>query len=103
MQRELESQWILKSLEEPCAEELMCHSKGYSGGRREITEYLIEALNQNLTPVVCEKGSVGACGDLSPMSQIALSLMGEGEMIVEGNIIDSKEALKCYRIKTSRT
>ena len=69
------------------------HSKGYSGGRKEITEYLIEALNQNLTPVVCEKGSVGACGDLSPMSQIALSLMGEGEMIVKGSIIDSKDAL----------
>ena len=69
------------------------HSKGYSGGRKEITEYLIEALNRNLTPVVCEKGSVGACGDLSPMSQIALSLMGEGEMIVKGSIIDSKDAL----------
>ena len=69
------------------------HSKGYSGGRKEITEYLIEVLNQNLTPVVCEKGSVGACGDLSPMSQIALSLMGEGEMIVKGSIIDSKDAL----------
>ena len=36
---------------------------------------------------------MGACGDLSPMSQIALSLMGEGEMIVGGEIIDSKEAL----------
>ena len=58
--------------------------KDHSGGRKEITEYLIEALNHNLTPVVCEKGSVGACGDLSPMSQIALSLMGEGEMIVQG-------------------
>ena len=75
------------------------HSKGYSGGRKEITEYLIEALNQNLTPVVCEKGSVGACGDLSPMSQIALSLMGEGEMIVEGEIIDSKEALNGIGLK----
>ncbi len=75
------------------------HSKGYSGGRREITEYLIEALNQNLTPVVCEKGSVGACGDLAPMSQIALSLMGEGEMIVQGNITNSKEALKSIGLK----
>ena len=69
------------------------HSKGHSGGRKEITEYLIEVLNNDLTPVVCEKGSVGACGDLSPMSQIALSLMGEGEMIVNGEIIESKEAL----------
>ena len=76
---------------------LFCNPLGH--GRKEITEYLIEALNQNLTPVVCEKGSVGACGDLSPMSQIALSLMGEGEMIVEGEIIDSKEALNAIGLK----
>ena len=73
------------------------HSKGHSGGRKEITEYLIETLNHDLTPVVCEKGSVGACGDLSPMSQIALALMGEGEMIVDGNTIDSKNALNVFK------
>ncbi len=75
------------------------HSKGHSGGRKEITEYLIEALNNDLTPVVCEKGSVGACGDLSPMSQIALSLMGEGEMFVNGDIVKSKEALDNIGLK----
>ena len=52
-----------------------------------------------MTPVVCEKGSVGACGDLAPMSQIALSLMGEGEMIVQGNITNSKEALKSIGLR----
>ena len=70
------------------------HSKGYSGGRKEVTDYLIEALNNDLTPVVCEKGSVGACGDLAPMSQIALALMGEGEMFVNGRITNSKDALR---------
>ena len=70
------------------------HTKGHSGGRREITEYLRDTLNHQITPVVCEKGSVGACGDLAPMSQIALALMGEGEMFVNGKIIDSKTALK---------
>jgi len=70
------------------------HTKGHSGGRRQITEYLRDALNHQITPVVCEKGSVGACGDLAPMSQIALALMGEGEMFVDGEIIDSKTALK---------
>ena len=70
------------------------HTKGHSGGRREITEYLRDTLNHQITPVVCEKGSVGACGDLAPMSQIALALMGEGEMFVNGEIIDSKTALK---------
>ena len=70
------------------------HTKGHSGGRRQITEYLRDALNHNIIPVVCEKGSVGACGDLAPMSQIALALMGEGEMFVDGEITDSKTALK---------
>ena len=70
------------------------HTKGHSGGRRQITEYLRDALNHNIVPVVCEKGSVGACGDLAPMSQIALALMGEGEMFVNGKIVDSKTALK---------
>ena len=69
------------------------HVKGHSGGRRKITEYLRDVLNNQITPVVCEKGSVGACGDLAPMSQIALALMGEGEMFVNDEIIDSKIAL----------
>ena len=75
------------------------HSKGYSGGRRKVTEYLAESLNNGLTPVVCEKGSVGACGDLAPMSQIALALMGEGEMFVNGKITESKAALKSIGLK----
>jgi histidine ammonia-lyase len=60
------------------------HSKGYSGCRPEITQTYVAMLNKGVTPVVCEKGSVGACGDLSPMSQIALSLMGEGESFYQG-------------------
>ncbi len=70
------------------------HAKGNSGGRSEITQYLLDSLNNKITPVVCEKGSVGACGDLAPMSQIALAMMGEGEMFVEGKIMDSKSALE---------
>ena len=75
------------------------HTKGHSGGRRQITEYLRDALNHNIIPVVCEKGSVGACGDLAPMSQIALALMGEGEMFVNGKVVDSKIALKNIGLK----
>ena len=75
------------------------HTKGHSGGRRQITEYLRDALNHNIIPIVCEKGSVGACGDLAPMSQIALALMGEGEMFVNGKVIDSKTALKDIGLK----
>ena len=43
-------------------------------------------LNKGVTPVVCQKGSVGACGDLAPMSQIALLMMGEGEAYYKGEI-----------------
>ena len=75
------------------------HAKGNSGGRSEITQYLMDSLNNKLTPVVCEKGSVGACGDLAPMSQIALAMMGEGEMFVEGKIMDSKSALEIIGLK----
>ena len=75
------------------------HAKGHSGGRKIITEYLEKVLNNKITPVVCEKGSVGASGDLAPMSQIALALMGEGEMFVKGEIVKSKIALKNIGLK----
>jgi len=54
-------------------------SKGNSGCRPQIPLTYVEMLNKGVTPVVCQKGSVGACGDLAPMSQIALLMMGEGE------------------------
>jgi histidine ammonia-lyase len=60
------------------------HANGHSGCRPIITQTFIEMLNKGVTPVVCEKGSVGACGDLAPMSQIALLLMGEGEAYFDG-------------------
>jgi histidine ammonia-lyase len=68
------------------------HSHGHSGCRPEITQTLVAMLNAGVTPVVCEKGSVGACGDLAPMSQVALCLMGEGEAFYRGERLPSKEA-----------
>ena len=62
------------------------HAHGNSGCRPEITQTYVAMLNAGVTPVVCEKGSVGACGDLSPMSQCALSLMGEGEAFYQGKM-----------------
>jgi len=70
------------------------HAKGRSGCRPEITLTLIDMLNKGVTPVVCQKGSVGACGDLAPMSQIALLLMGEGEAYFQGEKLPGKEALE---------
>ncbi len=69
------------------------HAHGKSGNRLEITQTLVDMLNKGVTPVVCEKGSVGACGDLSPMSQIALLMMGEGHAYYKGELLDGKEAL----------
>ncbi len=69
------------------------HANGHSGCRPIITQTLIEMLNKGVTPVVCEKGSVGACGDLSPMSQIALLMMGEGEAYYKGVRYSGKEAM----------
>ncbi|MBF0299824.1 MAG: aromatic amino acid lyase [Oligoflexia bacterium] len=70
------------------------HANGHSGPRPIITQTFCEMLNKRVTPVVCEKGSVGACGDLSPMSQIALALMGEGECFYQGERMPSKRALE---------
>ena len=70
------------------------HAKGRSGCRPEITQTYVTMLNKGVTPVVCQKGSVGACGDLAPMSQIALLLMGEGEAFYQGRRLPGREAME---------
>ena len=69
------------------------HSHGNSGCRLEITQTLVDMLNKGVTPYVCQKGSVGASGDLAPMSQIALLLLGEGKAYYRGDLLDGKEAM----------
>jgi histidine ammonia-lyase len=69
------------------------HSRGYSGCRPDITRTLVDMLNKGVTPVVCRKGSVGASGDLAPMSQIALLLMGEGEAFFNAERLPGMEAM----------
>ena len=68
-------------------------ANGNSGNRPEITQTLVDMLNKGVTPFVCQKGSVGACGDLAPMSQIALLMLGEGQAYYKGELLDGKEAL----------
>jgi len=94
---------------EPCAEEdvraamlarLNTHCWGHSGIRREIVETQVEMLNRGVTPVVCQKGSVGACGDLSPMAQMVITLMGEGEVFYKGKRLPAKQGLDEAGIKT---
>ena len=70
------------------------HSKGRSGCRLEITQTMVDMLNKGVTPFVCQKGSVGACGDLAPMSQIALIMLGEGQAYYKGELLDGKLAME---------
>jgi histidine ammonia-lyase len=70
------------------------HAHGNSGCRPVITLTLAEMLNKGITPVVCQKGSVGACGDLAPMAQLALLLMGEGEAYYQGERLPGGVAMQ---------
>ncbi|OGO13035.1 MAG: phenylalanine ammonia-lyase [Chloroflexi bacterium RBG_13_68_17] len=76
------------------ASRINVHAHGNSGCRPEITLTLIEMLNRGVTPVVCQKGSVGASGDLAPMAQMALLLMGEGEAFYQGERLPGRTAME---------
>lgn len=75
------------------------HAHGNSGIRLVITQTLVDMLNKGVTPFVCQKGSVGASGDLAPMSQIALLLMGEGKAYFNGELLSGDEAMKRANIE----
>jgi len=64
-----------------------------SGVRPELVEALVAMLNAGVVPVVPEQGSVGASGDLAPLSHIALALMGEGEVLADGGTTSARQAL----------
>lgn len=76
------------------ASKINVHARGMSGSRPEITYAFIEMLNKGVTPVISQKGSVGACGDLAPMAQMALLLMGEGEAFYQGERLPGKIAME---------
>jgi histidine ammonia-lyase len=70
-----------------------CLISGFSGVDIYTVELLLDFLNEDVTPIVPEKGSVGASGDLAPLSHIALALIGEGEVMYEGKLVHSKFAI----------
>jgi len=72
---------------------------GFSGIRFEIIEMLCQMLNRGVHPVVPEKGSVGASGDLAPLAHLALSLIGEGEAFSEGERMASSDALRRMKLE----
>ncbi len=68
--------------------------KGYSGIRSQVLKTLVEMLNRGVHPVIPEKGSVGASGDLAPLSHLALVLVGEGEATFEGERLRGGQAMR---------
>jgi histidine ammonia-lyase len=68
--------------------------KGYSGARPVVIERLLELLNKDVIPVIPQQGSLGASGDLAPLSHQALVLVGEGEVFYKGTRMEAAEALQ---------
>jgi histidine ammonia-lyase len=75
-------------------------SKGFSGIRIETLTTLIEMLNKGVYPLIPEKGSLGASGDLAPLSHMVLVMLGEGEAIFNGEHLTGAEAMKKAGIPT---
>ena len=74
-------------------------AKGFSGTRIEVLELLAALLNAGVHPVIPEKGSVGASGDLAPLAHLALVVIGEGEAFYEGRRVPGGEALQRAGLK----
>jgi histidine ammonia-lyase len=68
-------------------------AKGFSGNRLEVVDLLAAMLNAGVTPVIPERGSVGASGDLAPLAHLALVVIGEGEAFYKGERIAGADAL----------
>jgi histidine ammonia-lyase len=69
-------------------------ARGYSGVREVLLERLCDLLDRRILPVMPEEGSVGASGDLTPLSYLAALLMGEREALRDGKVVDAAVALK---------
>jgi histidine ammonia-lyase len=73
-------------------------AKGNSGIRLQTLETLIQMINKGVHPVIPEKGSVGASGDLAPLAHMVLVMIGEGEAELQGEIMSGKRAMEKARI-----
>lgn len=67
--------------------------QGYSGLRREVVEFLLALLEREAWPCIPEKGSVGASGDLAPLAHLSLPIIGEGELMIDGDVVSAAEGL----------
>lgn len=75
-------------------------AKGYSGARLEVVQTLVEMLNRGVTPVIPEKGSLGASGDLAPLSHMVLPMLGLGEAEYGGEVLPGADAMAKAGIPT---
>lgn len=73
-------------------------SQGFSGIRLEVIERIIYFIENDLLPVVPEQGSVGASGDLAPLSHLFLPLIGEGEFWMDNAIVPANEVLESHNL-----
>ena len=73
---------------------LLSLARGYSGVRPKIIEHFIRMLSEDILPVIPEKGSVGASGDLAPLAHLSLPLIGEGEVFFKGDRVPAAQALQ---------
>jgi len=69
-------------------------ARGYSGVRLETLQLLLALLNRNILPLIPEKGSLGASGDLAPLAHMALPLIGQGEVFYQGKRMPAAEVLQ---------
>lgn len=74
-------------------------ARGHSGIREIVIEKILEFLNHNILPVIPQQGSVGASGDLAPLSHLALALIGEGEVWQDGKPQDTASVLQAKGVK----
>ncbi|WP_040394491.1 HAL/PAL/TAL family ammonia-lyase, partial [Catenovulum agarivorans] len=74
------------------ASRLVSLSQGYSGVSWDLLNLLVEMLNQDIIPVIPQEGSVGASGDLTPLSYVAGALIGERDVYYQGEVMKSAEA-----------
>ncbi|HYX49046.1 MAG TPA: aromatic amino acid lyase, partial [Ktedonobacteraceae bacterium] len=73
-------------------------ARGNSGVRTEVVQLLIDILNARIYPIIPSRGSVGASGDLAPLAHLGLILIGEGEVLLDGEHLTGKEALQKVRL-----
>ncbi len=76
---------------------------GVSGVRPVLVEMLVEMLNKGVHPIIPQKGSLGASGDLAPLSHMGLVLLGRGEALYEGECLSGAEAMRRAGIPTLDT